>query len=463
VPLMPKVTVYTVSRDYAQFLTQAVKSVLNQTMRDWELIVINDGSTDNTEDVLRQFESDPRIRIIHQPPRGLPPSCNTAIALATGEYIIRLDADDYFDENALLVLSGVLDAHPKVGLVYPDYFLISSDGEVLGHVRREKIGDDLGLLDLPAHGAGTMIRKQCFLEVGGYDESVDCQDGYDLWIKFIDRYKVHNVNLPLFYYRRHPVSLSANQERILRARRLLKERSVRERYGNAVPSVLAIVPVRSASPIGPGWALRQLGGKPVLQHTLDELAGCPILSRTVVVTEDEEVAAFARSRGVESLSRPERLARVNSPIEPTILFTLDDLARRGFKPDIICLAYANSPLRRACHIAEAINTLLIFGPDSVISVCENTRLQYHHRLNGLEPMFHKRELRFERDALYEENGAVYASWVRVITPQSYLGARIGHIVMTRETSLNLDSPYELWLAEQLMTQRGTKEAESWGI
>lgn len=460
---MPKVTVYTVCRDYARYLPQAIKSVLNQTMRDWELIVINDGSTDDTEEVLKQFESDARIRIIHQPPRGLPVSCNAAIAMATGEYIIRLDADDYFDENALLVLSGVLDAHPKVGLVYPDYFLISADGEILGHVRKEKISDDLGLLDLPAHGAGTMIRRQYFVEVGGYDETVDCQDGYDLWIKFIERYKVHNVNLPLFYYRRHPVSLSANQERILRARRVLKEGCVRERYGNKVPTVLAIIPVRNASPLGEGWAMHPLGGTPILQHTLDELKDCSLLTRTVVVTEDDTVAAFARSRDAETLIRPFHMARINSPIEPTVLFALEQLGNQGFKPDIVCLLYADSPLRRAHHIAEAIHTLLIFGPDSVISVCENMRNQYQHRLNGLEPMFQRRHLRFERDALYEENGAVYVSWARVITPQSFLGARLGHIFMTRESSLNLKTPYDLWLAQQVVTLRGTPQADGWGL
>jgi CMP-N-acetylneuraminic acid synthetase len=460
---MPKVTVYTVCRDYARYLQQAIKSVLNQTMRDWELIVINDGSTDDTAEVLRQFESDPRIKIIHQPSRGLPASCNTAIAQAGGEYLIRLDADDYFDENALLVLSGILDAHPKVGLVYPDYFLISGDGEILGHVRREKIADDLGLLDLPAHGAGTMIRRQCFLEVGGYDEAVDCQDGYDLWIKFIDRFRVHNVNLPLFYYRRHPVSLSTNPERILRARRSLKDRCVRERFGSNLPSVLAIVPVRNASAIGEGWALRPLAGTPVLQRTLDELKKCPLLSRTIVVTENDEVAGFARSNGAETLIRPQHLARINFPIEPTVLFVLDQVARQGFKPDIVCLLYANKPLRRAHHITEAINTLLIFGPDSVISVCENTRLQYNHRLNGLEPLFPRRELRMERDALYEESGAVYASWTRVVTPQSFLGSRVGHIIMTRESSLSLDTSYDVWLAEQLLAVRGTPMAESWGL
>lgn len=459
----PKVSVYTVSRDYGRYLGRALDSVLRQTLADWELIIVDDGSTDDTEDVLRKYEGDPRVRIVRQGHRGLPASCNTAIGLACGAYVVRLDADDYFDENALLVLAGVLDTHPEVALVYPDYFLISSDGEILSHVRQEKIGDHLALLDLPAHGAGTMVRRECFLEVGGYDESVDCQDGYDLWLKFVDRFKVYNVNLPLFYYRKHAVSLSTNAARILRARRALKERHVRERGALDFPSVLALVPVRGTSALGPDWALRPLGGRPLLAHTLDEAGKCLLVTRVTVVTEDAAIAAYARSQGVAAIMRPPHMARVNSPIEPTILFALDELRRDGFVPDIVCQLHANSPLRRAEHVAEAIHTLLIFRPDSVISVCENTRLQYQHRLNGLEPIFHRRELRLEREALYEENGAVYVSWRRAITERSFLGKSIGHIVMTRESSVRLDSAYEVWLAEHLMAARGTPAAEGWDL
>lgn len=460
---MTKVSVYIVSRNYARYLRRAIESVMSQTLTDWELIIINDGSTDDTEEILKEFEADPRIRVFHQGPRGLPASCNTAIAMATGQYIVRLDADDYFDENALIVLSGILDSYPDVGLVYPDYYLISPDGGILELVRRKKINVDDRLLDLPAHGAGTMIRKECFQEVGGYDESVDCQDGYDLWLKLVDHFKIYNVNLPLFYYRKHPASLTANPERILRARRALKERHVEERYGSRTPPVLAIVPVRRVSPFGEGWALRPLGGKALLQYTLDEVNKCPLVSRAVVVTEDAATAAFARSHGVEVVVRPAHLARMNSPIEPTVQYTLAQLLQQGFAPEIVCLLYANSPLRKVDHISEAINTLLIFRPDSVISVCENTRLQYQHRLNGLEPIFRQRELRLEREALYEENGAIYVSWARAISEQSFLGKSVGHIIMTRESSVHLDTPYELWLAEQLVTVRGMPIAEGWDL
>jgi len=458
----PRVSVYITNHNYGRYLEQAIQSVLNQTLRDFELIIVDDGSTDDSREIISRYAGRERVRAVFQERRGLNASNNVALRQARGRYFIRLDADDYLDENALLVLSGVLDANSDVALVYPDYFLVSGDGEVLGHVRREKIGDDLSLLDLPAHGAGTMVRTDCLLAVQGYDEAVDCQDGYDLWLKFIDRYKVRNVSLPLFYYRRHPVSLTTNQAKILRARRMLKDRHAQRRYGSTPPAV-AIIPVRNRSPLGEGWALRPLGGKPVLQHTLDEVRRCPLLTRAVVVTEDRAIAEYAAGQGAEVLRRPAELARMNSPIEPTIRYCLEQLAGGGFSPEIVCLLHASSPLRRAEHISEAIQTLLIFQPDSVISVCENTRLQYQHRLNGLEPVFRRRELRLEREVLYEENGAIYVSWRRAISERSFLGSRVGHIIMTRESSVDLDQPYEFWLAEGLVGMRGTPLAESWDL
>jgi CMP-N-acetylneuraminic acid synthetase len=383
--------------------------------------------------------------------------------MATGDYIVRLDGDDYFDESALLVLSGVLDAHPDIGLVFPDYYVVSSHGDLLGQVRRKKVDDEAKLLDEPAHGAGTMVRRQLLVDLGGYDESVDCQDGYDLWLKFTDRFKVYNINLPLFYYRRHSSSLTTDRERILRARRALKARYVAEKYTDGTPPVLALVPVRNISPVGPGWALRSLGQHPVLKYTLDELKKVPIISRAMVVTEDEEIAAFARSEGVEVLMRPPAMGQVNSAIEPTVLHALEHVRREGFDPAIVSLTYGNSPLRRADHIAEALHTLLIFKPDSVISVCPSTRLHYQHRTNGLEPLFKRRELLLEREELYEENGAVYASWTRVITPSAFVGASVGHIIMTEESSVQLDTPYEYWLTEQLLAVRGTPTADGWDL
>ena len=129
---LPKVTVYIPVYNYGRFVERAIKSVFDQTLKDWELLVINDGSTDDTEAVLKKYESCEKVTIVNQKNKGLTVSCNIALRLARGEYFMRLDADDYLDENALLVMSHFLDEHPEYGLAYPDYYLTDEHGEVEG-------------------------------------------------------------------------------------------------------------------------------------------------------------------------------------------------------------------------------------------------------------------------------------------------------------------------------------------
>ncbi len=447
----PTVTVYITAYNYGRYLAKAIDSVLTQTLATWELIVVDDASTDDTPAILARYAQDPRIRIVRNESNlGLVASANLALSLARGASIVRLDADDYFDENALLVLSSHLDRHPEVGLVYPDYYHVDEQGDVIELVRRKKLHEEVQLLDLPAHGAGTLIRKRCLDELNGYREIVRCQDGYDLWIRFIDRFGVANVNLPLFYYRRHGKNLTEETGDLLSARRLIKRSYVRERYQEGMPKVLGLIPVRAkTTPHGP-FALRDLAGKPLLAYTIEESLAAEVLDRVVLVTEDTEVARYGIESRVDVLLRPESLARANVPIEPTVWFVLGKLAEKGYTPDIVVLLHVTAPLKKAAHICEAIDTLLIFKTDSVVSVCEDRMFHYQHRANGLVPLDHRRQLRLEKTALYAENGAIYASRRERITPDSFLGETVGHVVMPEDVSVQTDREYDFWLAERLL-------------
>jgi|CXWL01.1.fsa_nt_gi CMP-N-acetylneuraminic acid synthetase len=452
----PKVTVYTTAYNYGLYLQQSIESVLRQTLQDWELIVIDDASTDETATVLTRYEEHPRIRVVrNQTNKGLVACANMALGMARGEYIVRLDADDFFDENALLVLSTTLDRQPEAGLVYPDYYHVDAKGDVIELVRRKKLHEEVHLLDLPAHGAGTMIRRRCLEELHGYREIVRCQDGYDLWIRFIDRFGVANVNLPLFYYRRHGQNLTENTDQLLRARRLIKRSYVKERFGNAMPKVLGIIPVRGKNtPHGP-FALRDLGGKQLLAYTIEEAQAAEVFDRIILVTEDTDIARYAIEAKMDVILRPENLARANVPIEPTVWFTLGKLAEKQYVPDIVTLMHVSSPLKKAEHICEAVDTLLIFKTDSVVTVCEDRMFHYQHRATGLTPLYEKRQLRLEKSALYSENGAVYVSRRETITNDSFVGGTIGHVVMPEECSVQIDREYDFWLAEKLLERTAT--------
>lgn len=445
---MTKVSVIITAHNYGKYLKQAIESVLKQKFNDYELMIVNDASTDNTLQVLKEYENKERIKIInHLENKGLIVSCDEAIKVSTGEYVVRLDADDYFDENALLVLSNILDSDSEIGLVYPDYFVITEEGKILDHVRLPKVNEEIKLLDLPANGACTMFRRSCYDAVGGYDLSLRCQDGYDLWLKFMNRFTVYNVNLPLFYYRKHCSNLTHNTEKILETRKYVKQSFVDNKFKGSKPKVLGIIPAR-AHDYCEYLAIRKLGDKPLIAHTIGEALKTEMLDKVIFTTEDKRIAEVAQNYSVEIIMRPSELTKAY--VEKTVLYILDKLKEKNYQPDAVAILHVNSPFKKAKHIDEAINTLLIYNTDSVISVCEDLKFHYQHDTNGLKPLFQKRLLRFEKESLYEENGAIYVSRSDVVNEQNFLGTKIGHILMNREESIHIDSEFDFWLVGQML-------------
>lgn len=451
----PKVTIYIPTYNYGRYIEQAIQSVLKQTMDEWELIIINDGSIDNTSDILKGYEGHPKIRIIEQENKGLTVSNNIALRLSEGKYVMRLDADDYLDESALLVLSNVLDTKPEIGLVYPDYYVLDEEGEIIETVRRKKLGEEVELLDLPAHGACTMFRKECLLRIKGYEESIGCQDGYDIWLKFIQLFKPANVHTPLFYYRQHPKSLTKDQQKLLRTRKAIKKDFVKNYLNNNIPLVLGIIPVLKKSLSFPRSPFENLAGKPLIWYTINEALQAKVLDKLVVTSDDDEVLNYAKKfPRVIPIKRPPELTKSSSKIQETVFHTLKVLKteHNDYTPDAVMVLYVNAPLRKAIHIEEAVNTMAIFDVDSVVSVSEELAHYYTHDRKGLIPLSNNRNFRVERKSVYKGTGAILLSKVSAITKEDFLGEKIGHIAMLPEEGVKINTPFEFWLVEKIISE-----------
>lgn len=405
----PLVTIYVTNHNYGRFVRQSVESVLAQTLGDFELLIIDDGSTDDSRKEIERFADDPRVQVIYQHQQGLNRTNNIALRAARGRYLVRLDADDYLDPNALMLLSGALDRDPELGLVFPDYYVVDADGHVIRLERRHAFHKEVSLYDQPAHGACTMIRRQFLLDVGGYDEGFSCQDGYDLWVKFVSRYKVSNINLPLFYYRQHGSNLTKNEDRILSTRTGIKEAFVRR--NNAALTAWVVIPVRGAHADADGLAMRELGGRRVIDWSIRAALEARRVDRVLVVSSDEDVrghvkVTFAGEGKVEATARPEELERLNVSADDTLRFVLD---RAGTQPEALVMLSMQYPFMQSRYIDDAINTLAIFNADSVVSVRPETAILYRHDGAGLEPILdQERFTQLERDALYRHAGGLYA-------------------------------------------------------
>lgn len=202
----PTVSVVIPNYNYARFVGQAIESALAQSVAPLEVIVVNNGSTDNSLEVLRGFGE--RIRLIDQPNQGQSGARNAGIAAARGSLIAFLDADDVW-------LAGKLEkqlplfARPAVGLVYGGYTLASGSLEpretriprLRGRILREFASGPAAVI---TGGESTaVIRKECFARVGDFDPELSISAGWDMYRRIASLYEVELVPEPLMLYRQH--------------------------------------------------------------------------------------------------------------------------------------------------------------------------------------------------------------------------------------------------------------------
>lgn len=462
--LRPKVTVYVPCRQYARFLDECLGSLARQTLADWEAILIDDASTDDSAERMEAFQArfPERVRVLRNAQiRGLRANSNAALELARGEYVMRLDADDFLDENALLVLAAYLDRHSGVGLVYPNWTYIDEDGGFIGQERRKRLWTEANVPDLPAHGACTMVRRRVLKAVGGYDTDLSAQDGHELWLKTLYRHGVASVETPLFFYRQHAGSLSDNEARLLDSRRQIKRRAAAAGRGPVSPRIAVVVPVKNTYAHAPNLALAPLAGTPLIDYTLDSVAGNPAYARVLVATDDPAVVAHCQRRGdVQVHLRERALSDPQVGLSEVVVDAVEHLEQaRDVMADIIVVLSAHTPLRRPEHIQEAIDTLLVYPVDEVLSTWENHDLQYRHGGNGMQAVNAGsiNGARFEREALYSCNGAIRAMWREAVAADGLRGVRVGHTVMTRIESLVAKKPEERRWLESLLAEQGGKD------
>ena len=195
----PLVSVYITNKNYGKYLDNAIKSVFKQTYKKKELIIIDDASSDNSKNIINIYENNKICRVIYnETTKGLIKSSNIAIKAAKGKYVLRLDADDYLDPNAISLMVGTIEKEDSIALVYSDYYLVDEKKNILS--LEKKINRDKKSLEHePVLAACCLIKKSSIFSVNLYDERFNRQDGYDLWYKLINNFKVKHIPLPLFF------------------------------------------------------------------------------------------------------------------------------------------------------------------------------------------------------------------------------------------------------------------------
>ena len=305
-PNKPKITVYITNYNYGKYIKKAIESVLIQSEKDNEIIIIDDGSNDNSKSIIETYRNHENIKIVMQQNKGLTVSNNLALKLSRGKYIMRLDADDYLTENALKNLAEVLDRKTNVGMVFGDYYLIDEQNNILEHFQRHDFNNDVELLDQPAHGACTMFRTRCLKQLGGYDESISRQDGYELWLRFIEKYEVSNISVPIFYYRQHGKNLTSKEDALLNTRTEILSNHLKKK-GGSQPKGIAILPIRGTTFDNRSLPFSKVGDKTLIEKTIEFLFGLSTIDIVILTSPEKKVIDYANDiwgKKISIIQRP---------------------------------------------------------------------------------------------------------------------------------------------------------------
>ncbi len=214
----PLVTIVIPAYNHERYVEDAITSVLNQYYENWELIVINDGSTDKTGQVCDKFATHKRIKVIHQENTGLSKVLNKALDMAKGRYFGFLPSDDMFYPEKLLIQVDYLESHPELAGVGSNQTLIDGNGKPLhikemeewfSYIPTSRTDFLLKLLERNFVPAPSMLLKTDLLrEVGGFDPQCRFMQDYDLWFRILKNHDMKILPKPLIYYRWHGHNLT---------------------------------------------------------------------------------------------------------------------------------------------------------------------------------------------------------------------------------------------------------------
>jgi glycosyltransferase involved in cell wall biosynthesis len=218
-----RVSVIIPSYNAAEYLPHAIDSVIAQTYPNWEIVVVDDGSADNTRQIVEAYKLwlQDRLHYMRQSNQGVATARNAGMRSARGEFIALLDADDVWLPHRLERGVELLDADPEAGLVHARVARVDAGGSVIGQLKVEpkylsgRIAHNIYTRRAHIICPTVMFRKRCLEAAGWFDETMRATEDRDLWFRIALHYKIAYIDEILAYYRLSPSSMSTDLDRLL--------------------------------------------------------------------------------------------------------------------------------------------------------------------------------------------------------------------------------------------------------
>lgn len=236
---MPKISIVLPTYNGEAFIRESIESIINQTEADWELIIVNDASTDRTLDICEEYSRiDSRIIILNNIKNmKLPASLNAGFERSKGIYLTWTSDDNLYKPDALRVMSEYLESNKETSLVACEYDIVDEDGDLL-YKKNHIAGRDkpYSLLIGCYVGACFMYTRDVYKSIGGYDTNFFCAEDYEYWLRMALVGKISYIRENLYIYRMNKFSLTSTKESVVKEKTI----ELRDKYAPIMMSKFEI-------------------------------------------------------------------------------------------------------------------------------------------------------------------------------------------------------------------------------
>lgn len=433
---LPLISIYIVSKNYGKFVSKAINSILKQTYKNWELYLVNDNSADNTLKIFKKFKSKNKkiLQVLnYNKNTGLQKISNNILKICNGQYILRLDADDWMNENALSIMNTRMISVKNCKVVYSGYFYVDENNTVLGF---ENNFDSIKKKNnFPPHGACMLVNTRSLKEVGGYNTKTKAQDGWDIWFKLKRRVRFSGINLPLFYYRKHGSSLSDNYKKIITARSKIIRTQNKKRSSDYELKILAIIPIKKDFKEKKNIPFIKYKNQNLIDHAFDSIKNSKLINNVMVSSSSPEVLAYCKNKKIKykNLIINKRSNKLNASInkfEDILIDSSNNFKKnKKFYPDIVVFINLHIIRKDFAHIDDSIELLISNQKDSVFSVHKENSPIFKVSKARLKPLNKGRfdKLDFNNETLLKFDNSLIVAWDSVLREKKIFNGEIGFV------------------------------------
>ena len=212
---IPEISIIICCYNHEKWIERCIRSILHQkNIKDseYEVIIIDDNSSDNSFKIIKKFEFSNFISFKNRKNIGLPSSINKGISKAQGRYIVRVDSDDYVSRDFLFIIKLFLDLNREYQAVAVDYYKVNDKEQILKKINCFK--DQIA--------CGILFRKECLIDIGLYDKKFKMREGHELRKRFEKKFSIARLNLPLYKYRSHSKNRTQKKRVLKKYDKMLK-------------------------------------------------------------------------------------------------------------------------------------------------------------------------------------------------------------------------------------------------